>query len=44
MTDELVRYETGNTAGLPPVLAGSMTPAIAARVGDFYASIATIFL
>lgn len=28
---------------LPPVLAGSMTPEVRGRVGDFYLSIASIF-
>ena len=45
MTGELVRFteETGSGPALPPVLHGSMTPAIADRVADFYASVATIF-
>ena len=45
MTGELVRFteETGSGPALPPVLHGSMTPAIAGRVADFYASVATIF-
>jgi integrase family protein with SAM-like domain len=45
MAGELVRFseETGQGPALPPVLDGSMTPAVAGRVGDFYASVATIF-
>ncbi len=44
MAGELVGHEDGNTGGgLPPVLAGSMTPAVAGRVEDFYNSIATLF-
>lgn len=39
---ELVRSGNAQTA-LPPVLAGSLTPEAAERVGDFYASVATIF-
>jgi site-specific recombinase XerC len=46
MADELVRYEgaAANAAPvLPPVLAGSLTPAVRERVEDFYLSVATIF-
>jgi site-specific recombinase XerD len=40
---ELVRYERAGQAALPPVLQGSLTPEVAGRVGNFYASVASIF-
>ena len=46
MAGELVRFseETGSTGGgLPPVLAGASTPAVAEQVGNFYGSIAALF-
>ena len=46
MADELVRSggKVANAAPvLPPVLAGSMTPAVRERVGQFYLSVAAIF-
>src|ERR1700736_6569110 len=32
-----------NDSGLPPILAGSATPDVRRRVGEFYASVASIF-
>jgi integrase/recombinase XerC len=45
MAGELVRFsdEAGQGPALPPVLHGSMTPAVAGRVSDFYGSIAALF-
>jgi site-specific recombinase XerD len=43
MTTELAPRITPGTAELPPVLAGSLTPEVRTRVGDFYNSVAAIF-
>src|SRR3954471_8832138 len=40
MTNQLVRRDQ---PGLPAILAGSTTPAIRARVEDFFSSLASIF-